>query len=176
MPIKKARRRAVDASLNINSMMDMMTIILVFLLKSYSTSDISVAPSDTLTLPVSSSDKRPEISVNLVVAKDWISVDGKAIVALTTVPDDQDPTGERIAVPEDALRGPLIPELRDELEEKADALQATADRVGRPDQGFKGRVTLQADKELPYEVLRQVMYTAGQAKYGEFRFVVYQQG
>jgi biopolymer transport protein ExbD len=51
--MKKARRQEVDTSLNINSMMDMMTIILVFLLKSYSASDVSVAPSDDLTLPFS---------------------------------------------------------------------------------------------------------------------------
>ena len=41
---RKLRRQSDDAGLNITSMMDMMTIILVFLLKSYSTDDVSVAP------------------------------------------------------------------------------------------------------------------------------------
>ena len=53
MALKQARRPTNDGGLNITSMMDMMTIILVFLLKSYSTQDISVAPSEDLELPVS---------------------------------------------------------------------------------------------------------------------------
>ena len=50
---KKSRRQGTDAGLSITSMMDMMTIILVFLLKNYSTTDISVAPSDDLQIPLS---------------------------------------------------------------------------------------------------------------------------
>jgi biopolymer transport protein ExbD len=44
--------------------------------------------------------------------------------------------------------------------------------TGVDDFGFKGRVLLLADQSLPFEIVRQVMYTAGQAQYGEFRFVV----
>ena len=64
MALKKARRSKPDAGLNITSMMDMMTIILVFLLKSYSTQDISVAPSEDLELPVSTVKKAPEMAQN----------------------------------------------------------------------------------------------------------------
>ena len=53
-----------------------MTIILVFLLKSYSTEDIQIAPSDNLPLPVSSSKKPPELAVNAVVSKVAITVEG----------------------------------------------------------------------------------------------------
>ena len=54
MALKKARRREAEDGLNITSKMDMMTIILVFLLKSYLTQDISIALSEDLELPVSS--------------------------------------------------------------------------------------------------------------------------
>ena len=67
MGMKKARRPGAGAELNITSMMDMMTIILVFLLKSYSTQDISVAPSEDLELPVSTVKKNPEMAVNLLL-------------------------------------------------------------------------------------------------------------
>ena len=55
MALKKARRDQEPGSLSITSMMDMMTIILVFLLKSYSTTDITVKPDANLMLPASSS-------------------------------------------------------------------------------------------------------------------------
>ncbi|MEL6347959.1 MAG: biopolymer transporter ExbD, partial [Myxococcota bacterium] len=83
---KKARRQNVDADLNINSMMDMMTIILVFLLKSYSTSDVSIAPSDDLQLPTSSAKKAPELAVNMVVTKNQLVVDGVPVLNLTLKP------------------------------------------------------------------------------------------
>ncbi len=47
------RKHNLDAKLQITSLMDIMTTILVFLLKSYSTDDIPTAPSADLRLPTS---------------------------------------------------------------------------------------------------------------------------
>ena len=170
---KKARRMAAPAGLNITSMMDMMTIILVFLLKSYSTSDISVAPSDALQLPSSTTQKAPELAVNLVVARDQIVVDGVPVLDLTTVPDEENPGQSMTAVPEDEKRGQVVTKLYDRLVEKAEAAKTLAEQSGSDEHAFKGRILLQVDKQLPFGVLREVMYTAGQAQFGEFKFVVY---
>ncbi|NOY24597.1 MAG: hypothetical protein GXP62_01875 [Oligoflexia bacterium] len=105
MATKKGRRPELDAGLTITSMMDMMTIILVFLLKSYSTNDVSVAPSASLQLPSSTSAKAPELAVNLVVAKDQVVVDGAQVLRLTAAPDEENPGQMVPAVPEDELRG-----------------------------------------------------------------------
>ncbi len=174
MATKKARRPEIDADLNINSMMDMMTIILVFLLKSYSTTDVSVAPSDDLELPFSSAAKAPEMAVNLVVEKRQIVVDGRPVLMLESKDDEDNPGQKQIVVPESELRGQSINKLFEVLLEKAE----NAKRLGEvntknPDLGFKGRILLQVDKDMPFEVLRSVMYTAGQAQFGEFKFVVY---
>ena len=169
----KARRHTVDASLNINSMMDMMTIILVFLLKSYSTSDISVAPSDNLQLPTSSSQKAPELAVNLVVAADQIVVDGVPVLNLDKTPDEENPGQNLATVPEDEKRGQVITKLYDRLLEKAESSKALGERSGSSEHEFKGRILMQVDRNMPFAVVREVMYTAGQAQFGEFRFVVY---
>ncbi len=176
MAMKKARRQSTNAGLNITSMMDMMTIILVFLLKSYSTSDVSVAPSDQLQLPTSSSSKPPELAVNLVVARNRIVVDGVPVLDLTTVPDEEHPGEPMTAVPEDEKRGQVITKLYDRLVEKAEAAKTLAEQSGSEEHAFKGRILIQCDKELPFGVLREVMYTAGQAQFGEFKFVVYKAG
>jgi biopolymer transport protein ExbD len=169
----KARRSEVDASLNINSMMDMMTIILVFLLKSYATSDVSVAPSESLVLPFSSALKAPEMAVNLVVEKGKLVVDGVVVMDLTTKPDEDNPGQELVSVPDDELQGQLVGKLYDRLREKADASKALAAQSGNAKHEFKGRILLQVDKDMPFSVLRTIMYTAGQAEFGEFRFIVY---
>lgn len=173
MALKKARRPSADAGLNITSMMDMMTIILVFLLKSFSSSDVSVAPSDQLQLPTSTTQKAPELAVNLVVAKNQIVVDGVPVISMTLAPDSDNPGQSLVAVPEDEKRGQVITKLYDRLLEKAEAAKTLAEQSGNEEHAFKGRILIQCDKELPFSVLREVMYTAGQAQFGEFKFVVY---
>ncbi len=168
---KKARRGGVDAELNINSMMDMMTIILVFLLKSYSTEDISVAPSDDLVIPVSTAERAPKLAVNVVVSRKDVVVDGGWVLDLEKGVDED--TGEEvISVPDDEKRGQLISKLYDVLLEKAETAKDLGVRTGNQEFEFKGEVLLQCDKRLPFSVIREVMFTAGQAQFGNFRFVV----
>ena len=169
--MKKPRRGTVTDELNITSMMDMFTIILVFLLKSYSTEDISVAASGDLELPVSTTMVKPKLAVNVVVSKSSIPVDGAAVMALTKKPDE---TGkEWIAVPDEEKKGQMITRLYDRLLEKAEQAKRIAEATASEEHAFKGEILMQCDKELPFSVIREVMYTAGQAQFSNFRFVVY---
>ncbi len=160
---KSKRRLQEEGGLTITSLMDMMTIILVFLLKSYSVEDIQVNPEGDLELPMSSSTKEPEVSVNVVVSRLSISVDGVKVIDV-----------ENSEVAEEYKRGPIISPLYDTLQEKADDAKAVAAR--NPSQPFKGRLLLQCDKSTEFSLLREVMYTAGQAQFGEFKFVVFKEG
>ena len=47
-----------------------------------------------------------------------------------------------------------------------------SEMAGIEDAQFKGQILLQCDRTLPFSLIREVMYTAGQAQFGEFRFVV----
>ena len=171
MGVKK-RRAEADASLKIDSMMDMMTIILVFLLKSYATTDVSVAPSDQLKLPVSSAQKPPQLAVSVIVEKGQVLVDGVPVMLLGVEPDEANPGQELVVVPEDELRGQVISKLYDRLLEKAEAAKTLGERSGSAEHSFKGRILMQIDKDTPFSVVRKVMYTSGQAQFGEFKFVV----
>lgn len=172
---KSNRRPSGDAGLSITSMMDMMTIILVFLLKSYSTEDISVAPSDDLVIPISSAEKAPKLAVNIVVSRKDIVVDGDLVLGLQRG-IDEDGGHEVISVPDEEKRGQLISKLYDVLLEKAEAAKDLGVRTGSEEFEFKGEILLQCDKRLPFSVIREVMFTAGQAQFGNFRFVVIKGG
>jgi len=167
----RQKRRAVKPDeLNITSMMDMMTIILVFLLKSYSTDDITVQGGD-LQLPVSSSLTPPKLAVNVIVSQSQILVDGEPVVALEAAADPD--TGKMVPkVPDDEKLGPKILSLFEKLQAKADQSKALGERAASDEFDFKGQVLLQVDKRLPFSIVRDVMFTAGQAQFGEFRFVV----
>ena len=156
----KKRPEEPEAELNITSLMDIMTIILVFLLKSYSTEEITVTPSEDLSLPNSSARLKPELAVNAVVTKSAITVDGVDVVAVSGG-----------AVGPGQKRGTLISPLFDRLKDLADREKANAERPGYSP--FTGRLLLQIDRDIPFGLVREVMYTAGQAQFGEFKFVVY---
>jgi biopolymer transport protein ExbD len=156
----KKRPEEPEAELNITSLMDIMTIILVFLLKSYSTEEITVTPSEDLSLPNSSARLKPELAVNAVVTKSAITVDGVDVVAVSGG-----------AVDPGQKRGTLISPLFDRLKDLADREKANAERPGYSP--FTGRLLLQIDRDIPFGLVREVMYTAGQAQFGEFKFVVY---
>ena len=129
MALKKKKRVQKREELAITSMMDMMTIILVFLLKSYASTEVTVTPSEDMQLPTSSAAKAPELAVQLMVSKTEILVDGVPVLGLTTVQDEENPGQMMIAVPEDEKKGQMITDLYDRLLDKAEqskALGATA--------------------------------------------------
>ena len=71
------------------------------------------------------------------------------------------------------MKGPVITKLYDRLLEKAEAAKALGEQSGNKEHEFKGEILLQVDREIPFSVVRSVMYTAGQARFGQFMFVVY---
>jgi len=141
--------------LQLTSMMDMFTIILVFLLKTYSTQGQLINPSDDLTLPTSLASKVPEMGLELTVSADWILVNGKPISRTSDALD---------------MSGYIIPDLREELYRYAREAERMESLYGSR---FTGRVTIQGDKNLPYRLLMKVMATCGQSRYPNMRLVVY---
>lgn len=80
----KAVARAGDqkASLNLTSMIDMFTILVVFLLKSYSAEGAIVTISDALTLPKARAAQGIEMKLEIQVNNQVIVVDGDPVVAV----------------------------------------------------------------------------------------------
>jgi len=161
---QKRRHRKVlgdITDLNITPMLDMMTILLVFLLKSYasSTENVNVA---NLVLPYSTTQLRTEEALQLMITADAVLVDQRIVTEL-----DQG----RIR-PEDLPEGPggyLIKPLYDALEQRASHFKSI-ERYGGSQ--FVGRVALVADKGTPYGLLFRVLYTCGRAEFGRFKLFV----
>ena len=138
---KAIRRGGGSEGLNITSMMDIMTIILIFLLKSYSTEDISVAPSADLEVPISSAQKAPKLAVQVVVSKSQILVDGTLVMTLERQTDPV--TGAEVpAIPAAEKQGSMIQKLYEKLLTKAETAKTQAQRTQREDLEFKGEILL----------------------------------
>lgn len=156
---KKYRVREVHTELNLTPMVDMFTIILVFLVMSVSTSNVQVTSVDGLTLPPSSADTVPDEALKLVVTNKGIYIDEQKILDLNagmldkSQADAKDPNFIR----------PLFEEL-DKHAKKAEEIQKQ-----NPELKFTGQYILQADQSLNYAVLKKVIYTSMLAGYADLR-------
>jgi len=165
MPSARAQRQARrarsegDVKLNITSMMDMFTIILVFLIKNYSTEGTIVAPADDLTLPKSTVEMRAKESLSLMVAQGSIAVEDRRVV-------DSEAYAELVRQKEFKVIEPL----RVVLRKYADEARSLQERTGKP---FSGSISIQGDTAIPYSVLTRIMYTCGQAGYPNMNLLVY---
>ncbi len=158
------QRSPSSFKIQITSMVDMFVILLVFLLKSYSTSPVIITPKDGMRIPESTATTDPVDVVKLIVAQDGVFVEEKKIMELdkgqvgATMTDKNDPS--------------FIRPLYEALDERA----KHAKDIAKANDAFEfdGKVLLQADRELPYAVLQKIMYTSMMAGYAEVKLAVAQ--
>ncbi len=159
----KSRRGIGDdiRELNITAMMDMMTIILVFLLKQYAEQPDAIRISDKLTPPMSSIQTQIEPAVKVTITVDKILVEDQIVVDLGAqgLPLEVQAGG----------KSPVIPPLFEILQDRASTFKTIEERGGAP---FDGELLVIADRATPYRLLTAVLYTAGQAHFGSYRLVV----
>lgn len=153
------RRRAprVVAQLALISLMDIFTILLLFLLVHVS-GDESVMPApDTLTLPASTAKKSARPTVTLLVTEKEIFVQGKRIMGVT----------EAIAQSE-----VILAPVKQELTSLADRSKYLADKTAAV--AFAGDVTIMGDKKIPFQLLKKLMATCAQSEFPHIALAVMQ--
>jgi len=156
------KRSPATFKIQITSMVDMFVILLVFLLKSYSTSPVQLSPGKDMTLPVSTSVKDPVDVLKLQVSKNAIFVEDKKIVDLKD--------GQVDVKDVDQNDTQFIRTLYTELDGQANKSRTIASKNEEVE--FDGKVILQADRNLPYELLKKVMYTSMMAGYSDVKIAV----
>lgn len=151
---KRAHRRAkAGASMDMNlvSLIDVFTILIFFLLSSATGVETLVSPK-AVDLPVSSAEKEPKSTVLLLVSGDDIIIDGQKVASVAEV----------VKQP-----GDVIPALQAELQvlgqRKAVLAENKADQQA---------VTILADKQMPYSLLRKLMFTCARANFADVSFAV----
>ena len=163
---RKHRNRDPEISeLNLTAMMDMMTILLVYLLKSYNTNPVANL-SPNLQPPTSTSKIEMKESTAIAISADGISVDDKPILKLINgeIPEEET-SGAGAATEIVALRSVLDAEV---------LKMNTLSKQGMGPE-FEGKALIIGDKQIPYRLLTSVLYTAGKAEYSQFQFVVLKQ-
>ncbi len=166
---RRSRRKVREAQgeireLNIVAMMDMMTIILVFLLKSYQASAINVNMSADLAIPQSTTQLHPQENITVTLSMKEVAVNDRKVVE---VQGGLIPAAVKEGGRADAF---YVGAVYDALKKEVDKQKYIA--KWNKSAPFTGRVNVVADKKIPYRTLMEVLYTAGQAELGEYKFMV----
>lgn len=162
---RKKRRRKVEFAgesighLNLTPMMDIMTILLVFLIQSFATEPDNINVSLDLRPPESDSAIALDAATKITITAREILVDDKVVAQIADL-------GLKPGQKE-------IPVVRDALIVRADLLRAVENLGGSK---FDGRLLLIAHQTTPYSLITAVLYSAGQAKYGQYKLVVMKKG
>jgi biopolymer transport protein ExbD len=171
---REINRRKLDPEidfLNITAMLDMMTIILVFLLKSMSQSSASLPQSGDLTMPKSVlTTEASQEGVAVLISKSSIIVDDNIVAA---VPADATHGVEgkyKRTGPTDLYIVPLANALQSWRERDRQVRLAT----GKDPSSSEAIVI--ADSNTPYRLLTEVLFTLGQSEFAKFHLMVLQSG
>ncbi|MEW6042047.1 MAG: biopolymer transporter ExbD [Elusimicrobiota bacterium] len=161
MPSLVRNRRNRDSGvvrLNITSMIDMFTLMVVFLLKNYSSQGQLVTPAEGLKLPISSIEKTAQEYLSVKISKNTIMVENTIVVDSSEY--------QQMASKKEYLIDPLY----QLLIKRAEEARKTAEALKTE---FSGTISIQGDEEIPYMILTKIMYTCGQAGYPNMNLVVY---
>jgi len=150
-----------EQSLNIYPMMDMMTILLVFLIMQFASESANIVQSDDLVIPFSVSDLAVENALPIQISRAEIVVDGASVLNLRNgIVDPSQKQG--------GATGFLITPLLAVMQQQRDRLRALAALTGRE---FDGTIQIVADHRTPFRTLAEVLYTVGQAEFQHIHFV-----
>lgn len=155
------RSRIGTTQLEMTSLMDVITILLVFLVQYYNTTGVELNIPEGVQPPISKSESlnNPGIAIQVSPTKIW--VDDKLVVD-TEAPQTgpiYDSSGRRIV--------PIF----NELVRKREEIQILNKQVPESEK-FTGVVNFIMDKTLKYSYIRKLMHTAAEAGYLKYKFVV----
>ena len=145
------------SGLNLTAMMDVLTILLVYLIKVYADAPENITLNDDLRPPKSSAPDNIVPAVTVLISKSSILVDQKLVLKVKDGRiDTTDPTTAYVP-------------LAQALTARVDFIEALANRGGSE---FNGDLMIIADQDTPYDLISNVLYQAGKARFTSYRLIV----
>lgn len=155
---KRRDKKGEEAVLGMTSLMDIVSIIVVYLLKSYASDPMMVTPIAEQKIPMSVMDTRIKEGIAVYVSSRELIFNEEQVATLKD--GELDPT---------AVQGHVIQELYTKLEEERDKSKEIYEARGEE---WVGRIILIGDEALKFSTIVDIMYTAGRLEFSEYSFCV----
>jgi biopolymer transport protein ExbD len=153
-------RKGTNADLNVVPMVDMMTMLVIFLLQQFSATGEVLYMQKDIKLPDARHGQTIEIAPVVAISADQVVVTGVKVADIRELDSDSG-----------YLNIPALEErLRDE-KKRWDFIHQQD-----PDKKWDGIVNIQADKGVPFRIVKRVMYSCGIAGYFNVNFAALDAG
>ena len=153
---RKQRRPPPElAKPQMTSLVDVLTVLVFFLLKNFSTDGDIMTPSPGLELPASSAKERPENILSVAISQKHILADGKPIALVAEESERENAT---------------IPALGEWLAKQRGQTEAISNYNASV--SFEGKLSIQGDRKIPFRILHKVLNTCGAGGYSKFSLAV----
>lgn len=169
---RRGGKREVTAILSLTAMVDMFTVLVIFLLQNYNaTGEVIFIPKE-ITLPKASEIKELKPAVVVTISRKEVLVDRNVVIDF-----------EAVKAQEDWMIQPLLTSVQEALKKSKsdfeDRIQkklkdAVSRARGEPeeDPNAWNKITVQADKGIDFLTIKKVMFTVTEAGAGEINFAV----
>lgn len=157
--MKISRPRKARPALMLTSLLDMFTIILIFLIVSYDAEEMDFNLDTQLQLPESAASNAFKPAANVSISNKGVKVEGLSVTRFV----DGRPDGAFVVAKQ-------IPDVVEALQKVRLVFEAEAAERGEAVE--EAIVMLQADKDLEYSTLYLVMRSARLAGFGKYRLAV----
>lgn len=157
-----AGRKSTNAELNVVPMVDMMTMLVIFLLQQFSATGEVLFMQKDIKLPDAQHGQMIEMAPVVAISAAQVVVTGQKVADVADLERDSG----YLNIPQ------LEERLRDEKKRWDFIHQNDPDR----DKNWKGDVNIQADVKVPFRLVKRVMFSAAQAGYFNVNFAALDQG
>jgi biopolymer transport protein ExbD len=176
---RRGGKRDVTVVLSLTAMVDMFTVLVIFLLQSYNTTGRVIYLPKDVSLPKAQTIKPLSPSVVVTISEKEILVD-KAVVASYAeikaqtemlIPKLQKEVIEALARAKVDYDGKLQNKIKNLVQTDKKDLKAMEEE----DKNTWKQVTVQADKGMDFQTVRKVLFTVTEAGAGQINFAVLKQ-
>lgn len=164
-----AKRRSggtEEVALQITSMADIFTILLVFLLKSYAVSATNISVGKDVRLPSARGGQDQVEAIKVEVHGSGITIEGVSVVEYQNFQPSNSDLSAAGTLPV------LIQELKKERERQKVLASARGDA---PNTEKDSKLLVVADKDVPYRLLKIVLASANEQDFTDYKLVVVQE-
>jgi biopolymer transport protein ExbD len=146
-------KRDTYANIMLTSLIDVMTILVIFLLMNFSANGEVLYMSKDIKLPDAYHGAMLERAPVISVSADAVTFDGRMLLQTADMEKG------------DVLN---VPELEDALRDEKRRYEQI--HANDPDHPFRGLVNVQADRRIPFKVIKRVMFACNQSGFGNINF------
>ena len=166
-------KRSAVATLNMTAMVDMFTVLCVFLLQNYATTNQILQMPDKVDLPRAHETKELKPANVVIIANDGITMNNQRLVDLETVKSQKDwlikPLAEMLQktiADGDAKKSSLGNQVR------AAVNQAKNKAAPAAETDDYRKITVQSDRKMDFLTVKKIMFTVTEAGMQEINFAV----